>query len=106
MRPSWDDPRSINICKVCQLSFTLYARQHHCRSCGRSVCASHSKTRMRLPELGYRRSVRVCVDCVRKHDNSLKRNKSCITRAKSEVPAIVAELVDLRLLTYCHTSFG
>jgi hypothetical protein len=107
MRPSWDNPRSINICKVCRFSFTLCSRQHHCRSCGRSVCAGHSSTRMRLPELGYRRTVRVCDDCKRRHDDyTLKRNKSCFSRAKSHVPAIVTELVDLRPLIYRHSSLG
>jgi hypothetical protein len=70
MRPSWDDPKAIGICKVCRRSFTLTNRQHHCRSCGRSVCANHSKTRQKFPELEYLKPVRVCDECANKQEHS------------------------------------
>jgi hypothetical protein len=80
MRPSWDDPKSINICKVCRRNFTLTNRQHHCRCCGRSVCANHSKARKKFPELGYLKPVRVCDECTDKQeDTPLQRARSCVS---------------------------
>mmetsp|Transcript_32338 Transcript_32338/g.55971 ORF Transcript_32338/g.55971 Transcript_32338/m.55971 type:complete len:209 (-) Transcript_32338:1529-2155(-) len=96
MRPSWDDPKSINICKVCRANFTLTRRQHHCRHCGRSVCANDSKARMRLPELGYKKPVRVCEDCVRLYnDNPITRSQSCVapkSKIESELRHYTREL--------------
>lgn len=97
MRPSWDDPRSTNICKVCRGHFTLINRQHHCRFCGRSVCAADSRTRKKLPELGYMKPVRICDDCADSFDGfTLTRSKSCVSKTakiESELGHYTRELV-------------
>ncbi|KAL6507685.1 hypothetical protein OROGR_023880 [Orobanche gracilis] len=36
---------------------------HHCRCCGRTLCAEHSSDQMALPQFGIYSNVRVCADC-------------------------------------------
>ncbi|XP_024936036.1 zinc finger FYVE domain-containing protein 26 homolog isoform X2 [Cephus cinctus] len=53
-------------CSCCQtVIFSMFNRRHHCRRCGRVVCAMCSQQRMRVS--GYPNSVlvRVCDDCKR-----------------------------------------
>ena len=51
--------------QMCAKSFNVFRRKHHCRRCGRCICASCAPDRCRkeLPEFGYREKVRQCVDC-------------------------------------------
>eukprot|EP00656_Telonema_subtile_P016936 TRINITY_DN18980_c0_g1_i1.p1 TRINITY_DN18980_c0_g1~~TRINITY_DN18980_c0_g1_i1.p1 ORF type:complete len:294 (+),score=61.94 TRINITY_DN18980_c0_g1_i1:42-923(+) len=48
-------------CRVCSLQFGLFSRRHHCRSCGNSVCDTHSQTRR---QIGDQPDARVCDSCV------------------------------------------
>jgi len=54
-------------CEVCAAqgsedsSFTSLRRRHHCRMCGRSVCAAHSMGRRECP--GYQAPARICDIC-------------------------------------------
>ncbi|XP_069155228.1 uncharacterized protein [Solanum lycopersicum] len=50
-------------CDVCNCSFNTFRRRHHCRCCGRTLCAEHSANQMALPQFGLHSSVRVCGDC-------------------------------------------
>ncbi|ETW06053.1 hypothetical protein H310_03650 [Aphanomyces invadans] len=50
-------------CKECNTEFHLFLRRHHCRQCGFSFCAEHSRRRIALPSQGYKDRVRVCDDC-------------------------------------------
>ncbi|XP_014614411.1 PREDICTED: uncharacterized protein LOC106792487 [Polistes canadensis] len=62
-------------CSCCQtVIFSMFNRRHHCRRCGRVVCAVCSQSRMQVP--GYPSSVpvRVCEDC--KHQTTLQMNMS------------------------------
>ncbi|XP_014205384.1 zinc finger FYVE domain-containing protein 26 homolog [Copidosoma floridanum] len=56
-----DKARECNSCKV--VIFSMFNRRHHCRRCGRVVCAACSQQRMQVS--GYPKSVlvRVCDDC-------------------------------------------
>ncbi|XP_060175479.1 uncharacterized protein LOC132606137 [Lycium barbarum] len=50
-------------CDICSCSFNTFRRRHHCRCCGRTLCAEHSANQMALPQFGLHSSVRVCGDC-------------------------------------------
>lgn len=43
---------------------SLGGRQHHCRRCGRAVCAKCSPGTSNLPEYGFETPVRLCTQCL------------------------------------------
>uniref|UniRef100_M4C0L5 FYVE-type domain-containing protein n=1 Tax=Hyaloperonospora arabidopsidis (strain Emoy2) TaxID=559515 RepID=M4C0L5_HYAAE len=50
-------------CNICQLKFSYFKTRHHCRSCGESVCSTHSNKRLPLHHLGLKAPQRVCILC-------------------------------------------
>ncbi|ETV97907.1 hypothetical protein H310_09226 [Aphanomyces invadans] len=48
-------------CHACRRPFGLFSSRHHCRNCGHSVCAVHSKYKVELPLL--KGPQRVCNQC-------------------------------------------
>ncbi|KAG7397059.1 hypothetical protein PHYBOEH_001337 [Phytophthora boehmeriae] len=50
-------------CNICQLKFSYFKTRHHCRSCGESVCSTHSNKRLPLRHLGLKTPQRVCILC-------------------------------------------
>ncbi|KAI9913541.1 hypothetical protein PsorP6_005565 [Peronosclerospora sorghi] len=50
-------------CTICQLKFSYFKTRHHCRSCGESVCSTHSNKRLPLHHLGLKTPQRVCILC-------------------------------------------
>ncbi len=56
-----DDER--RTCTLCERKFHPFFRKHHCRMCGRIICAKCSPSRASLPDLGYQNLVRVCSPC-------------------------------------------
>jgi hypothetical protein len=52
-------------CHVCACSLGIRRLKHHCKNCGKSVCASHSRNQLPLPHLGILRSERVCDKCAK-----------------------------------------
>lgn len=40
---AWQPDSAVLACGLCSRDFTLFVRRHHCRKCGRVVCASCSK---------------------------------------------------------------
>lgn len=82
---SWIPDSEAKLCMCCQKQrFSLFARRHHCRRCGRVVCDSCSKYRVRLTEVYHDLCVRVCLDCnlwmTMKHDGETT------TDASSKIP--------------------
>lgn len=51
----WQRDKEVTACPLCSAEFTKTFRRHHCRQCGRIVCDSCSKQRMRLDALGPER---------------------------------------------------
>ncbi|KAI8576099.1 hypothetical protein K450DRAFT_258451, partial [Umbelopsis ramanniana AG] len=43
---SWDDDRSVLNCPLCNKTFTITNRRHHCRLCGRIVCSNQTCSSM------------------------------------------------------------
>lgn len=47
--PMWQPDTDVNQCPVCGRHFTFLFRKHHCRKCGRVVCAACSPHRITIP---------------------------------------------------------
>ena len=64
--PPWVKDSAVRGCQVCERSFSLWRTRHHCRRCGRCVCAECAPSALKRPivEFGYYAPVRQCRDCV------------------------------------------
>ncbi|KAJ5273799.1 hypothetical protein N7478_008924 [Penicillium angulare] len=47
--PAWQPDAEVTNCPICGTAFGLWYRKHHCRKCGRVVCASCSPHRITIP---------------------------------------------------------
>ncbi|KPA86518.1 hypothetical protein ABB37_00664 [Leptomonas pyrrhocoris] len=60
----WQPDDDTTTCMMCKEPIGWWSR-HHCRNCGRLVCANCSEKRAIIQDLGYDAPVRVCFDCAR-----------------------------------------
>ncbi|XP_071447606.1 uncharacterized protein [Hetaerina americana] len=62
-KAEWVPNDEVTVCMCCQMvSFSMFNRRHHCRRCGRVICALCSAHRLKVEGyLGV--PVRVCDDC-------------------------------------------
>jgi len=65
-QPVWTPDADAPECELCHVRFSLLGRRHHCRRCGRCVCAACSPVQgaLPLPEFGYKDPCRQCKVCV------------------------------------------
>ncbi|WEW59008.1 hypothetical protein PRK78_004476 [Emydomyces testavorans] len=47
--PRWQPDAEVSHCPICGTGFSFWFRKHHCRKCGRVVCASCSPHRITIP---------------------------------------------------------
>ena len=47
--PRWQPDSQVTKCPICGIPFSFWFRKHHCRKCGRVVCASCSPHRITIP---------------------------------------------------------
>ena len=47
--PRWQPDSEVSKCPICGTHFSFWYRKHHCRKCGRVVCASCSPHRITIP---------------------------------------------------------
>ena len=47
--PRWQPDTEVTSCPICGTVFSFWYRKHHCRKCGRVVCASCSPHRITIP---------------------------------------------------------
>ncbi|KAL8948472.1 MAG: hypothetical protein Q9222_005348 [Ikaeria aurantiellina] len=47
--PRWQPDSEVATCPICGTSFSFWYRKHHCRKCGRVVCANCSPHRITIP---------------------------------------------------------
>ncbi|EGS19157.1 putative E3 ubiquitin-protein [Thermochaetoides thermophila DSM 1495] len=47
--PRWQPDAEATYCPICHTQFSIFNRKHHCRKCGRVVCASCSPHRITIP---------------------------------------------------------
>lgn len=61
--PLW--AKDADVCNICQATFSMLFRRHHCRNCGRCVCAHCSPSNNTRPilERNITQAVRHCKDC-------------------------------------------
>lgn len=62
----WERDEDVPACRICGKEFNVLVRRHHCRVCGRIVCAKCSKYRVAAADAGIRTphgKVRSCSDC-------------------------------------------
>jgi len=57
---TWVPDDCVKECLQCGYIFSFFARQHHCRLCGRLFCANCTTNTCPIPTLGYNDPVRVC----------------------------------------------
>ncbi|GAQ86281.1 hypothetical protein KFL_002800110 [Klebsormidium nitens] len=50
-------------CAICNCTFGTFRRKHHCRECGRTVCAEHGSKSKAVPQFNLNTPVRVCDEC-------------------------------------------
>ena len=71
--PVWIPDTRVTMCQVCGSEFTLVARRHHCRCCGKVVCTPCSRNKAPLRYKGWQPH-RVCDACY----DSLEKRKCFI----------------------------
>ncbi|KAK8125874.1 uncharacterized protein PG998_001633 [Apiospora kogelbergensis] len=47
--PRWQPDAEVTLCPICRAQFSIFVRKHHCRKCGRVVCANCSPHRITIP---------------------------------------------------------
>lgn len=47
--PKWQPDNAVTKCPICNTAFSFWYRKHHCRKCGRVVCANCSPHRITIP---------------------------------------------------------
>ncbi|KAG6028313.1 hypothetical protein E4U40_001085 [Claviceps sp. LM458 group G5] len=47
--PRWQPDAEVTYCSICRAQFSFFIRKHHCRKCGRVVCAACSPHRIIIP---------------------------------------------------------
>lgn len=47
--PQWQPDGEVTECPICGINFSFWYRKHHCRKCGRVVCANCSPHRITIP---------------------------------------------------------
>ncbi|RWS25810.1 Zinc finger FYVE domain-containing protein-like protein, partial [Leptotrombidium deliense] len=60
----WIPDSRVSFCMNCKVErFSMFNRRHHCRRCGRVICAACSRNSLVIPEFSPVAPVRVCDDC-------------------------------------------
>merc|ERR1711964_51935 len=69
-----DDKVPDNTCMVdgCHTTFSVLTRKHHCRACGKVICAECSKRKIQMYPVGgsktsVTKKLKVCKQCVEKY---------------------------------------
>ncbi|XP_065888832.1 WD repeat and FYVE domain-containing protein 2-like [Dysidea avara] len=70
---------------------TIGGRQHHCRKCGRVVCAKCSESQSTFPPMGFEVPVRMCSDC---HSSITTEQRSPMAEFMEMRPVVVAMYLD------------
>ena len=86
--PRWQPDSEVTECPICGTVFKLWYRKHHCRKCGRVVCASCSPHRITIPRQYI----------VRPPDSSSHPTSSPIPLPRQVIDLTVEDLVSSSLI--------
>lgn len=91
VKPIWQQNNQAEHCAVCAQNFSIFNWRHHCRECGRIVCAACSKGRRNVVTSATVKKVsdevkvaqRVCVECL--EDTLLVAGKSSMGTSTRQI---------------------
>ena len=76
--PVWVPDARVAMCQLCCAEFSLMVRRHHCRACGKVVCAPCSSNKAPLRYRHFEAS-RVCDACYEGVEKSKFQISICLT---------------------------
>jgi len=86
---TWVPDEQVNECPICNRTFGISLRKHHCRACGRVVCGYCSNNTLSVT--GHGRGERACDPCfdLRRHDTTatLADNQSNMVQVEQSLKA-------------------
>lgn len=97
--PVWIPDRRVTMCQNCAVEFSVLVRRHHCRACGKVICATCSANKAPLRYREFE-AARVCDECF----DFLERGKFSraevyfILRNDSNLLSCLSELIDFGYL--------
>lgn len=97
----WEEDTKVSKCPFCQQEFVNYSfRRHHCRLCGRVVCAD--------PTTACSSKIPLSVETCEKNSNSRERTYSNLTPAADNITEKGNQIpIDVRMCRECqHTVFS
>jgi WD40 repeat protein len=100
--PVWVADAESNECLLCHAAFTFTKRRHHCRRCGKLVCAKCSSRTLDLgPELGRKaRACELCFNAVQAIDASVvERSAVTVDSLGSNLLELIFSIMSARDLT-------
>lgn len=78
-------------CFCTGLRFNVLRRRHHCRSCGRVLCARCSRYSGKLEYLGDNQEARICEACFAELQESADRDNACTDELSGDGPSTVQQ---------------
>jgi WD40 repeat protein len=99
--PVWIADAESNECLLCHAAFTFTKRRHHCRKCGKLVCAKCSSRTLDLgPELGRKaRACELCYNQVHASGQVVERSALVLESLGSNLLEFVLSFLSTRDLT-------
>uniref|UniRef100_T1J575 FYVE, RhoGEF and PH domain-containing protein 6 n=1 Tax=Strigamia maritima TaxID=126957 RepID=T1J575_STRMM len=89
--PVWIPDSRVTMCQLCTMPFTVTFRRHHCRACGKVICASCSANRAPLQYLKYQ-SVRVCFECFLSLTDGKCEGRRAGKKIERRLPSVLKEV--------------
>lgn len=80
-KPHWTPAYLCDVCEKCHTVFSLTTRKHHCRQCGKCLCAICCPAALQVYVQMYGRKVRICGAC-----DTTRSLQSMMRRARLSPP--------------------
>ncbi|KAF3940084.1 hypothetical protein ABW19_dt0201718 [Dactylella cylindrospora] len=111
-RANWKPDAEASVCDapVCNKSFSLFDRRHHCRRCGNIFCAQHTGQFLKLDQYcrynakGY--ESRVCIGCFDEYKRLCAKSRSSSTSSASSGVPVTQPQPAKQMMTAKYASDG